>query len=921
MADTRWQRTWEIFHEALELEPEARAAYLASACGEDAALMKEVAGLLGALDGDGAFLETPAAWFGGAGTIDQLEPGTRVGPYLIRRVIGSGGMGVVYEADHDGDIERRVALKLIRSGMESREILARFALERRSLALMNHPNIATAYDVGVSADGRPYFAMEFIDGAPLTHFCDEQMLTIGERLELFLQICDAIQHAHQKAILHRDLKPSNVLAGRDGERTILKVIDFGVAKATGPRADRRSFVTQIGRFIGTPEYMSPEQAGVANLDVDTRADVYSLGVMLYELLAGVLPIDPERLRSASFAEIERVLFTEDLPRPSRRVAMLEQRQEVAERRRLTAATLERRLRGDLDWIVARAMERDRARRYQSVSEFAADIRRYLAHEPVVAGPPDLGYRIGKFVRRHRAGAAAAVVALLVTAGFIASLILSNARTQRALQEADVERERSNEVSSFLLNLFRVSKPSTAEANATTARELLDKGAADIRARLKDQPVVQARLMETMGEVYTNLGLLDQAEALLADSLDVRRRALGANHPEVALTLARLGRVHMSQGKYQDALARHREALAIYRRGTPVDLDSVSTALLNEGAALRALGQVDEAEKSLQESIAIRTQQLHMQDVGVAEAVQNLGGIALSRGDLSAAERYRRQAADLRLQLLGEGHIDVARARNDLAVVLYQKGDDAGAELLFRQVLATYLAVLGEDHAEVATTKNNLGAALRRQGKLAEAETLARDAVEIRRRLSGPDHPELAVALNNLALLMRAKGDPAAGVPMLREALTIMRKAYGDGHPSVTATLANLGELLHETHAADAESTLEEALSQRRKALKPGHANIAASMSALAHARAERGDTRAVEPMLREALAALEKTLPADNPRVIQAKAYLGGALVDLGQREEGETLLRASQAALAKGGSQHDRDYVTRQLAAKNPRK
>jgi serine/threonine protein kinase/tetratricopeptide (TPR) repeat protein len=898
MADERWRRTWEIFHDALDRDGAARAEFVSAACAGDRELIAEVNALLAAHESDDQFLETPASWLAGVDEPGRLGEGARIGPYLIRRIIGSGGMGVVYEAEDEGEIRRRVALKLIRAGMESREILARFAMERRSLALMNHPNIATAYDVGVSADGRPYVAMEYVDGVPITQFCEQHALTLPSRLELFLQVCDAVQHAHQKGILHRDLKPSNVLAGRDGTRTILKVIDFGVAKATLPGGDRPSFVTQAGRFIGTPEYMSPEQAGVGASDVDTRADIYSLGVMLYELLAGVLPVDPERLRSSSFGDIERMLFVDDLPTPSRRAGN---------------ATIAKQLRGDLDWIIGRAMEKERGRRYASVSEFASDIRRYLAHEPVLAGPPGAAYRFRKFVQRHRAGVAAATLLVLITVVFVVGLIVSNARTRQALQDAGIERERSNQVSAFLVNLFRVSKPTTAQANATTARELLDKGAADIRS-LGDQPVVQAQLMETMGEVYTNLGLLDQAQTLLTDSLEIRRRTLGPDHAQVAQTLARLGRLHMSQGKYQEALARHREALAIYRRAATPDLDAVSTALLNEGAALRSLGETDAAEKSITESIAIRTERLKIEDDGVAEGYLHLGGIALKRGDLDAAERYRRQAVALRLRLHGEGHIDVARARNDLAVVLHQKGDDAGAETVYRDVLSTYVSVLGQDHAEVATIKNNLASVLRAQGKLSEAEPLLRDAVAIRRRQRGDDHPEVAVALNNLALLLRAKGDAAAAVPMLREALAIMRKAYPESHPNVIATLANLGELLHETSAPDAEAVLREALAARQKTLPPSNPNIAVSLSTLGHVRAERGDAKAAEAMLRDALASMQKSWPDDNPRVVQTKAYLGGALAELGQYEEAGRLLKDSQQKLGKSGSPHDRAYIEKQL-------
>ncbi len=902
MADERWQRTWEIFHEALDRDPDARAAFIAGACGDDAGLRDEVRALLDALERS-EFLERSPHWLAAEDEPDDLAAGSIVGPYTIGAAIGRGGMGVVYEATQAGEINRRAALKLIRSGMASREILARFAIERQALALMNHPNIATAYDVGVSADGRPYFAMEYVDGQPITTFCEANGLSIGERLTLFLQVCDAIAHAHQKGILHRDIKPSNVLAGRDGGRTIVKVIDFGVAKATRPRVVDGSFATAAGRFIGTPEYMSPEQAGVTKTDVDTRADIYSLGVLLYELLAGVLPVDADRLRSASLGEIEHLLFVDDLPPPSGRAR---------------APALARQLKGDLDAIVGHAMEKDRERRYASANELAADLSRFLANEPIVARPAGAAYRARKFARRHRAGVAAAAVLVVTSIAFVASLVLSNARTERALQEAEVERERSNQVSAFLINLFRVSKPSTAAANATTARELLDSGAARIRAELNTHPVVQARLMETMGEVYTNLGALDQAEALLNDALAVRQRTLGTAHPEVADTLARLGRLHVSQGRHKEALAQHRAALDIYQRIVPPDLDATATARLNVGAALRQIGELDAAEAMLTDALALLRQQLEREDARVAQILLNLGGVALARGDLDAAVNYRRQAADLMLKVYGEGHIDVARARNDLAVVQLQKGDEAAAEATWRQGLATYLAVLGDDHAEVATIKNNLGSVVRRRGDPVEAEMLFRSALETRRRQLGDSHPEVAVSLNNLGLLLRAKGDAAGAAAMLREANAIMRAVYGDMHANTLSTLANLGETSHEAGAADAEAILADALSRRRKTLPAAHQNIAVSMSLLAHTWAHRGDAARAEPELRTALAMLRKALPDDHPRVVQTKAYLGGTLADLGRYEEAEPLLRDSQKLLAKGGSLHDREYVERQLARRS---
>jgi non-specific serine/threonine protein kinase/serine/threonine-protein kinase len=433
-------------------------------------------------------------------------------------------MGVVYEAEQEKPVRRKVALKVIKRGMDTKEVIGRFEVERQALAMMDHPSIARVFDAGETPNGRPYFVMECVRGVPITEYCDRHRLTIRERLELFIRVCEGVQHAHQKAIIHRDLKPSNVLVSeQDGERQP-KIIDFGVAKATAQRLTERTLYTELGVMIGTPEYMSPEQAEMTGEDVDTRTDVYSLGVMLYELLVGKLPFEPKELREAGFDEIRKRISEDEPSKPSTRLSTLGDglSGESAKRRRTDRTTLIRQLRGDLDWITMKALEKDRVRRYGSPHELAADLQRHLRNEPVIAGPPGTAYRAGKFVRRHRLGVATASVAVVVLVGFAATVTVLLGRVSRQRDRAHQESEAAQQVSGFLVDLFETSDldKSGAEAAAVTARELLDRGVERIREELADQPVVRARLLQTMGNAHASMRLNDTAQQLLEDSLSI-----------------------------------------------------------------------------------------------------------------------------------------------------------------------------------------------------------------------------------------------------------------------------------------------------------------------------------------------------------------------------------------------------------------
>ena len=483
--------------------------------------------------------------------------------------------------------------------MDTKQVIARFEAERQALAVMDHPAIATVFDGGATDDGRPYFAMEYVKGEPITRYCDRQRLTMQERLELFIQVCEGVQHAHQKGIIHRDLKPSNVLVTVQDDRAVPKIIDFGVAKATAQPLTERSLFTELGMIVGTLDYMSPEQAEMGGLDIDTRTDVYALGVILYELLTGTLPFDRDTLRKAALDDVRRTIRLKEPPRPSTRVKERgAASSEVAERRRTEPARLASRLRGDLDSITLKALEKDRTRRYQTANAFAMDVRRYLRNEPVSAQAPSTLYRMQRFIRRHRVGAAAAVALLVALVLGVAGTTVGLVRARRAEVQAREEAAIASRVSEFLVKLFEVSDPGEARGNSITAREILDRGAEQIRRDLGDQTQVQARLIYTMGNVYDSLGLYNAGAALLEEALKKREVLLGSEHPEVAEACDRLGDVYRKQGRYAEAEPLLKRAVAIREKRFSPNAPLIADSLTSLGNLYQSMGRLDDAQPVL-----------------------------------------------------------------------------------------------------------------------------------------------------------------------------------------------------------------------------------------------------------------------------------------------------------------------------------
>ena len=583
MQAERWKQIEDLYQAALTQPPEKRAEFIEQACPGDPQLRSEVESLLKDAGARTSFFEGLLE-FGSS----EATAGAVIGSYHLLQPIGQGGMGEVWLAEQKQPVRRRVAVKLIKAGMDTREVVVRFESERQALALMDHPAIAKVFDAGSTPQGRPYFAMEYVTGMPITDYCDQHKLTLRQRLELFMAVCDGVQHAHQKAILHRDLKPSNILVGEVDGKPAPRIIDFGVAKATGQRLTADSTFTRVGAIIGTPGYMSPEQADSAGVDVDTRTDVYSLGVVLYELLVGVLPLD---LRAMPLDQVLRTLREEDVPRPSAKLRTLGGQTGItAQNRGADAATLARQLRGDVDGIALRALEKDRSRRYPTPSELAADIRRYLRHEPVLARPAGAGYRARKYIRRHRLGVAfAATAVVLLISVAVAPLF--------ALRRITRERDRADRIATFMTGMFKVSDPSIARGNSITAREILDKASKEIDTGLSKDPELQAQMMQTMGDVYGSLGLHSQALPLLTRAVEIRRHMLGPQHPETLTSMSSLGRSLMEQGHYAEAEKSQRKALDIRRRVLGPEHPDTLKSMHDLANLLYYEGRFVEAEKS------------------------------------------------------------------------------------------------------------------------------------------------------------------------------------------------------------------------------------------------------------------------------------------------------------------------------------
>jgi len=766
--------------------------------------------------------------------VSAEQSGDTIGPYRLLEKIGEGGMGEVWVAEQRQPLRRTVALKVIKRGMDTRQVIARFEAERQALALMDHPAIAKVLDAGTTAAGRPYFVMEYVKGEPITTYCDRQRLSTPERLDLFQRVCDGVQHAHQKGIIHRDLKPSNVLVTLQDGHAVPKIIDFGVAKATAHQLTAQTVFTELGVLIGTPEYMSPEQAEMTALDVDTRTDIYSLGVMLYELLVGALPFDPKTLRQAGLDAIRRQIREVDPPRPSLRVSTLgEASTQAARNRRTEPVRLAGELRGDLDWITMKALEKDRTRRYGSASDLAADVARHLSSQPVVASPPSTLYRARKFARRHRFGVAAALVAIVVLVAFAITMAVQAQRIARERDRANREAKVAQQVSEFLVGMFETTNPFQGRGKDVPVGEVLDRGSQRIATELRDQPEVRATLMDTMGRVYYDLGIYDKAAQLVQEALGYRERTLARDSLPVAVSLNTLGAIKREQGAYPAA------------------------------------------ESMLRESLDIRRKRLGPETAPVAETLIALGAVRESMGDWPGAEKLFREALAIHRKVLGSDDLALATSLNDLALVLGQEEKFDESEALYRESLAIRRKRLGNGHPFVAQSLNNIGMLYVRQKKDLQAEPLFKEALAINRKAVGDVHPVVAANLNNLALVYLNTNNLPQAEEYFRQVVEMDKEIMGEANPNLAGVTQSLGVVFtREKKFREAEQYLREALALKRTAFPADHWEVATTKNLLGACLMDEGNYQAAEPLLVESQAVIKKQFGPKHDRTRRATTRL-----------------------------------------------
>ncbi|MEX0332630.1 MAG: tetratricopeptide repeat protein [Puniceicoccaceae bacterium] len=801
------QREAAIFDQAMELPPEEQAAFLDRACEGEPVLRERIEALLKAAHSESDFLDTPS----GVGQRPPLhrtvllteKPGDRIGRYKLLEQIGEGGCGVVYVAEQVEPVRRRVALKIIKLGMDTKSVVARFEAERQALALMDHPNIAKVLDAGATETGRPFFVMELVRGVRITKYCDEQQLSTKARLKLFIQVCQAIQHAHQKGIIHRDIKPSNVLVTVNDGLVVPKVIDFGVAKATGGQElTDKTVYTAFEQFIGTPAYMSPEQALMTSLDIDTRSDIYGLGVLLYELLTGTTPFEGQDLLKIGLDAMRRIIREAEPPRPSMRLSTLSgaDLSTTAQRRGLEAPKLVSQLRGDLDWIIMKTLEKDRSRRYETANGLAMDLQRHLANEPVVARPPSQLYRLRKLVRRNKlAFAAGSAVALSLFFGLFASTVMFF-REQEARKQADEQAAIAQAVSNFLQEDILQQASSWKQENShytpdpnLTVREALKRAADRIGERFTNQPLQEAAVQNAIGAGFSGLGENKLAIMHMERALELVRAELGPEHPETLVTMRRLAWNYLRLGKLNRAVSLLEEAVKHLKAVLGPDHPETLVAMRELGMNFGQMGRFAEAEELLEETLKRRKATFEPENLGTLLTARRLALTYLESGKTETALSLLEEVMELSKASLEPDSPNMSIMTEAMAKAYSVSGIHDQALLLAKKTLTIRQVGLGPDHMHTLDSKRNLAWTYSMAGMLDQALPLHEETLKRQQAKLGPDHPYTLLSLYDLADLYLQMDELTEAEALLEEAVERSKASLGSENLQTRRSMQQLAD--------------------------------------------------------------------------------------------------------------------------------
>jgi serine/threonine protein kinase/Tfp pilus assembly protein PilF len=935
----------EVFQDALDLPSDERVAFVEQACGDDASLRQRVDALLAAHDRAGAFLDV-AAGHGDArdAGVDLEQPGTRIGTYVLQAQLGEGGFGTVWLAEQTGPLRRQVALKVVKLGMDTRAVVARFEQERQALAMMDHPHIAKVFDGGATTRGRPYFAMELVRGLPITAFCDARRLDTAARLRLFVSVCHAVQHAHQKGVIHRDLKPSNVLVTEQDGTPVPKVIDFGIAKALLDPSIDTTPLTENRHVIGTPAYMAPEQAQLSAANIDTRADIYALGALLYELLAGSTPIDTGSPQTG-LLEILRAIREDEPQTPSARVGRADGDAAAIARstdvRRLTS-----RLRGDLDCIVMKALAKDRELRYVSADAFAADVTRHLRNEPVLASPPTTWYRLRKYARRHSAGVAASLIAatalLSGSSAAIWGMMVANEERDRARLAADdavaqtaiataanaaardqaarataalaraeageaaarKEATRANAVNDLLEAALISANPHENKGRDYKVRELLEDFERQLGLRLQAEPETDADVRGLLGRAYRGLGMLDKAAPFLEQALRLHRASRGDSDVKVALTLVDRASLEHDRGEFPAAMETLEEAKRIFLATYgPASLD-LANLLATQCDLQRHLGRHDAAEQLAQDALTV-AESCADNDVVMSTIRGNLAAVLLEQGRLQEAERLQLDLLASERKRFGNKNREVATSLHNLGVILADQGKATEAAAAHEEALALRLELFDEVHPDVASSLSSLGCVRYQQGQLDLAESLLRRALDIQQELGAETHATAAMIVN-LATVVAGLGKLDEAEALHRRAVAAFIRLEGDNCPDTLTARANLAVVVQQQgRLEEAEQLLRPVLAATRTLFAEDHPDTLGRRYNLALILGRRGKHAEAEVEMRAVLDSMRAIEGDDGPHVAIVLAALGDLLDAQRRYAEAEEFARTALTARRANSGDH----------------